>query len=227
MYTINTSTLLGAWQSLWSLVWGALRLDPAAFQAIQGSQGGGWLALAVLLMGGFSQALGQSIALLVNRVSRRQFYASLLVTGMVIALGIILWVSTIWLSATLVFRVQFPYIDILRSVSLGYAPFLFGIFLLLPYAGSFIVHVLDVWAFLAVLVAMNATLGLRLWQSLLCTLIGWLFFAVLRYLLGTPLQALVDRFVSLLMGAPVSLRVLGLREIRTEKRTEPPKGART
>ncbi len=227
MYTIDTSTIFSSLQSLWGLIWGALRLDPAAFRAMLDSPNGGWLSLIVLLLGGVSEAFGQSVTLLVNRVSRRRFIVSLLVTGIITAIGILVWVSTIWLSATLVFGVRAPIIRVLWSVSLAYAPFLFGFFILLPYMGSFIDHVLEVWAFLAVLVAMNVTLGLRLWQSLVCTLFGWLIFELLKYVIGKPITTQINRLIGLATDVPISVRVQQLTKIMTEEPTEPPKGART
>jgi hypothetical protein len=227
MYTIDTSSLLSSVQSLWGLVWGALRLDPAAFSAMQENRNAGWLALSVLLLGGVSVALGQSVALLVNRVSRLRFFISLAVTGIIIAAGILVWVSVIWLSATLVFAVRISYVEVLRTVSLGYAPFLFGIFMLLPYLGSFIGHVLDAWSFLAVLVAINVTLGLRLWQALVCILVGWLLVQGLKYATGKPIAALVNRLISLAAGAPLSLRVQKLSKIMADDHTEPPRGAKS
>jgi hypothetical protein len=223
MYTIDTSSIISSLQSLWGLVLGALRLDPAVFRALLDSYNGSWLALLVLFLGGVSEALGQSVALLVNRVSRRRFFVGLLITGIIVAVGFLVWVSTIWLSATFIFGVREPIIRVLLAVSLAYAPFLFGFLILLPYMGSFIDHVLDAWSFLAVLVAMNVTLGLRLWQALLCTLFGWLIFQLLKYAIGKPITTLVNRLFRLSIGVPISVRV----RILTEDRPEPPKGART
>jgi hypothetical protein len=223
MYTIDTSSIISSLQSLWGLVLGVLRLDPAVFRALLNSHNDSWLALTVLLLGGISEAVGQSVALLVNRVSRRRFLVGLLITAIIIAVGFLVWVSTIWLSATFIFGVREPIIRVLLAVSLAYAPFLFGFLILLPYMGSFIDHVLDAWSFLAVLVAMNVTLGLRLWQALLCTLFGWLIFQLLKYAIGKPITTLVNRLFRTSIGVPISVRV----NILTEDRTEPPRGART
>jgi hypothetical protein len=223
MYTIDTSSIISSLQSLWGLVLGVLRLDPAVFRALLNNHNDSWLALTVLLLGGISEAVGQSVALLVNRVSRRRFLVGLLITAIIIAVGFLVWVSTIWLSATFIFGVREPIIRVLLAVSLAYAPFLFGFLILLPYMGSFIDHVLDAWSFLAVLVAMNVTLGLRLWQALLCTLFGWLIFQLLKYAIGKPITTLVNRLFRTSIGVPISVRV----NILTEDRTEPPRGART
>ncbi|MFL5661121.1 MAG: hypothetical protein ACJ8BW_07190 [Ktedonobacteraceae bacterium] len=223
MYTIDISTIISSVQSLWGLAMGALRLDPAVFRVLLNSHNGSWLALLVLFLGGVSEALGQSVALLVNRVSRRRFFVGLLITGIIIAVGFLVWVSTIWLSATFIFGVREPIIRVLLEVSLAYAPYLFGFLILLPYMGSFIDHVLDTWSFLAVLVAMNVTLGLRLWQALLCTLFGWLIFQLLKYTIGKPITTLVNRLFRMSIGVPISVRV----RILTEDRPEPPNGART
>jgi hypothetical protein len=223
MYTIDTSSIISSLQSLWGLMLGALRLDPAAFRALLNSHNDSWLALLVLFLGGVSEALGQSVALLVNRVSRRRFFVGLLITGIIAAVGFLVWVSTIWLSATFIFGVREPILSVMLAVSLAYAPYLFGFLILLPYMGSFIDHVLDAWSFLAVLVAMIVTLGLGFWQVLLCTLFGWLIFQLLKYAIGKPITTLVNRLFRLSIGVPISVRV----RILTDEQPEPPKGART
>jgi hypothetical protein len=132
MYTIDTSSIISSLQSLWGLVVGALRLDPAVFKFLLNSHNGSWLALLVLFLGGVSEALGQSVALLVNRVSRRRFFVGLLITGIIVAVGFLVWVSTIWLSATFIFGVREPIIRVLLEVSLAYAPYLFGFLISFP-----------------------------------------------------------------------------------------------
>ncbi|MFV9504699.1 MAG: hypothetical protein AB4911_09050 [Oscillochloridaceae bacterium umkhey_bin13] len=65
------------------------------------------------------------------------------------------WGTTIWLSARLLFRVDDSYAPVLRMVTLGAAPFVFGFLVLIPYAGTFIGRVLGVWSLLIVLAAVN------------------------------------------------------------------------
>lgn len=194
MYTINTSTFWGLVQSFFGLLGGALRLDPAAFRAVQVSTGAEPLSIGILLLAAISVTLGQSVILLANKVTRRRFVSSLLLNGALFVVGVLIWVAIFQLIGRFVFGVRLPFLQMVQEISLAYVPLLFGFFVLLPYLGSFLEHVLDIWWFLAMLVALNITLNLSFTQALFCVLLGWVIIEVLKYTIGRPFVAL-DRWL--------------------------------
>jgi hypothetical protein len=64
---------------------------------------------------------------------------------------------------------------------------LFGLLVLLPYMGTGIHRLLDVYSLLVVVAALSALLGVRLWEALLAAGAGWALRAVLTTLLARPL----------------------------------------
>ncbi len=159
-------------------------LDPDAFRSIPNTGGANLLTLMILFLAGVSETLGQSAVLFANKVTPRRFAMSLGLSGATFIFGVLISISTIWLIGTFIFHADQPIISIMREVSLGYAPFLFGFFILLPYMGSFLEHVLEVWSLLAIIVAVIVTLHLHFWQALVCTLVGWIIVQAVKYFLG-------------------------------------------
>lgn len=226
MYTIDTSSIFHFIQTLWALVGGALRLDPAAFVAMN-SPGTGLLAATILFLAGVSETLGQSVVLLANRVKPGRFVLSLLLNGILFIVSAFVWGATIWGIATLVYHTHQPFLGVMKSVSLAYAPVLFSFLTLLPYMGTFINRVLSVWSFLAVLVALDATMGLHLTQALVCALFGFIFLLALKYTLGRPFIA-VERWIRrATAGVSSTVEVKDLVEKITEQIVENPKGGKS
>src|SRR5947209_6980687 len=120
MYTINTSTFWGLVQSFFGLLGGAMRLDPAAFRAVQVSTGAEPLILGILLLAAISVTLGQSAILLANKVTRRRFVSSLLLNGALFVVGVLIWVAIFQLIGRFVFGVRLPFLDIVQEISLAY-----------------------------------------------------------------------------------------------------------
>jgi hypothetical protein len=188
MSTIDTTTLFHFLQTMWSLAWGAMRLDPAAFKAVEPA-GTGLLTAAVVFLAGVSEAIGQSVVLFANRVKPRRFALSLLLNGILFIVSVFILAGSIWAIARVIYHTHESFLDLLRSVGLSYVPLLLSFFVLLPYMGTFINRALSVWSFLALLVALVVTMGLVLWQALVCSIFGWALVQVLKYTLGRPYVA--------------------------------------
>ncbi len=181
MYTIDTSTFWHFVQSFFGLVGGALRLDPDVFRVVQLSANTELLTLLILIFAGVSVTLGQSVVLLANKVTPRRFVISLLCNGVIFVVSVLIWTAIFQLVGRFVFGVQLPFPLMARVIALAFAPLLLGFFVLLPYLGSFLDHVLDIWSFLAIVVALSVTMQLRFWQALVCALLGWVIIGLLRY----------------------------------------------
>jgi hypothetical protein len=223
MYTIDTSSIFHFFQTFWALVKGALWLDPAAFKAIQ-APGTDLLAATILFLAGVSEALGQSVVLFANRVKPGRFALSLLLNGLIFIVGAFVWGITIWGIAGIVFHVNQSFVDVMKIVSLAYAPLLFGFLTLLPYMGTFINRLLSVWSFLALMVALIATTSLDLWQALVCSLLGWVFIQLLKYTLGKPFIALERWLKRITAGASLTVGPQNLVKTITENIIDNPKG---
>jgi hypothetical protein len=175
---------------LWRVTTQAMWLNPETFANVERLPLSGLLTLGIAIIGGVSQLLGQSVILFVNRVRPGRFAFSLLLNGLTYFIGIMVWGTAIWLSSRVIFRVDDSYATVLRMVTLGAAPFVFGFLVLIPYAGVFIGRVLGVWSLLIVLAAVNFTYGFDFWQGAVVVTLGWLLMMLLSNTIGKPVVAL-------------------------------------
>ncbi len=173
MYTFDLTTISGFLASLWALLRGALAFDPDAYVAALTRPGGAQLSLAVLFVAGLSLTLGRSAILFANRVKRRRFLLSLILSSLLLVVGVLFWSATVDLLANYLFDAQLPFRTVLIVVCLGHAPLIYGLFVLLPYLGRLIDIVLHIWILLNVVGGIMAVERLALWQALLCCLLGW------------------------------------------------------
>lgn len=217
MYTIDITTVGHFMQSFFTLVGGALRLDPAAFNAISTSTVADGLTLFILILAGISITLGQSVVLLANKVTPRRFVVSLFANGVIFAVKVLIWVAVFQLVTRLFFGLQPPFQPMARGVGLAFAPLLLGFFILLPYLGAFLSRVLDIWSALAMLVALQVILHLLFWQALVCALIGFGIIQVLRYTIGRPIVAFERWLRQTVAGVPLSYRMRELVSVSDAK----------
>ena len=179
----NADSLAVFIETVWQLITGVLRLDPAAYRALLAAPNGWKLALAILLIASLSYTLGQSVVLFANRVNRRHFIFALAISALSLVISVLFWAGSIWLSAVILFDVRQPFEQILSAVAISFAPLLFGFLILLPYFGNIVFVVLRIWVFLAIIVGVGFTFQFGFWEALICSVLGW---AVLELLTRIP-----------------------------------------
>lgn len=191
----------------------ALTLDERIFIAAQQAPWGLTFALLVVLLAGLSEALGQSIVLFASRVKPRRFVASLFLSANLYLFSFLFLSASVWLVGTQVFGREASFGTILRTVGLGYAPYLFSFFVLTPYFGNPIGLLLGVWSLLAILEAVQATLSLTLPQAFLCSVLGWLLLQLAQRTVGRPIIAAARWLRRRTAGAPLATSKRELREL--------------
>jgi len=174
MYDIDFSTIETTLNSFFSLVRGFLSFDRAAYQTVVNQEGGMALALATLILSGISLGLGQSVVLFANRVRRRRFIISLLMSGLVFLAGVLAWSGSVWLLSRLITRLSIEYLTIFTGAAISLSPLLFGFLVLMPYLGNFIYQILRIWALLIYLVVIDSVTGIGFWWALSMSLLGWI-----------------------------------------------------
>jgi hypothetical protein len=188
--------------TLWQVIGGLLRLDQQAYRAALDFPDSTLLGLTILLLGGLSITLGQSVVLFANRVSRSRFALSLVAAALLLAAGVGFWALSIWAIASFVLNEQRLYLEVLTVVGLSYAPFLFGFLVLLPYLGNILDNVLHIWVFLATLVGVSVLFDFSLWQALLCCLMGWVLLEVVSRFTTQAIEAAEDWVWRISTGTP-------------------------
>src|SRR5437588_4729781 len=114
MYTIDTIRFIHCLQTMWTLAWGAMRLDPAAFEAVEPA-GTGLLITTIVFLAGVSEMIGQSVVLFANRVESGRFVLSLLLNESLFIVSVFILSGSIWGIAKVLFHTDVPYIGLLRE----------------------------------------------------------------------------------------------------------------
>ena len=156
----------------WHLITGALGLDPAAFRAIESADHGLRQALVILLLAGASETLGQSVVLVLNRVSRGRFFLALLLGGAELVLEGLVWIFSVWVLGGWLGATRPPFFSAVRVIGLAYAPLVLGVFIFFPYIGPLIGRLLRLWVLLAAVVGISVVFGVAPWMAALIAAAG-------------------------------------------------------
>jgi hypothetical protein len=209
----------------------ALTFDSRVQPLVEASSWRNTLVTLIVVLAGLSEALGQSIVLFASRVKKRRFVFSLVFSALVYTFSFFFLSLCVWLVARFIFGLVVPFDVIVRTVGLGYAPYLFSFFILAPYFGNPISVILSLWSLLAINLGLTTVLGLGLSQTLLCTLLGWALVQLLQRTIGRPLVGGVRWLRRRVAGAPVVTSRAELRELfdlpqRPRAMLKFPKGSR-
>lgn len=166
----------------------------------------------MVLAAGFSEALGHSLTLFVNRVRLRRFALALLFVALSWSLGFLLWFSSIWAVAGW-FGQDLVWYDFIRTLSFACLP-LCALFLnALPYFGVAISVVLTFYSLLCVVTGIEALTDLGTLQAFACAAFGWVVLQLLQRTAGRPMVALGKQLERRFAGAAVRSDRQGLAEL--------------
>ncbi len=212
--------------TIWNLLAGALQLDAATFRLAETLPLGSLTAFWVVLLAGFSSAVGQSAILLINRIRPGRFVGSLLVSAVIYIFTYLFWTVSILLIARYVFGSITTWGTVARAVGLGYTPQLFSFLAFMPFFGVPVLILLSLWSLLAVIIGIGVTLSLPLWQALLCSVLGWLVLQLLERTVGRPVVAARNWLRRSAAGSEVVTDIHGL-EVLTGVTSETPTSNRS
>ncbi|PPT07823.1 hypothetical protein CKA32_003997 [Geitlerinema sp. FC II] len=173
----------------WELVWGALNLDPEAFEAVNTLPSGTTVAILVVLLAGLSQTLGQCVVLFVNRIKPFRFVLSVAIAAVLFAASYGGWALSTWLVANLLLAERLAFADVAATLALSYAPQLLGVAVGLPYLGVPIGILLSLWTLLGTITALKVISSLGTWWAFACGGAGWLVLQLLQRTVGRPIAA--------------------------------------
>lgn len=179
-----------AFADLWSLVSGAIALDPATFQALQNQPNSLPAALTIVFIAGFAQSLSQIVVLFVNQVRPLRFVLSLWISALFFVIGYVFWAISSWAILNTVFDGYLPFAAVVRTLGFCYAPLMLGIFVVIPYFGSAIFVLLSIWTLLAVVVGIDSITTLGRWEAFGCVALGWVVLQLLQKTVGQPIASL-------------------------------------
>ncbi|MGF1538293.1 MAG: CAAX protease, partial [Elainellaceae cyanobacterium] len=140
----------------WDLVGWTFALSTDALRNIATLPEGIWIAAAVALLAGLSQAIAQAVVLFINQVKPLRFVLSLVVNGVLFAAGSFFLIASTWLITLLPWSEDIPFRTLATILGVSYVPLIFSFFGALPYLGVPILTLLSVWHLLAMVIGFSA-----------------------------------------------------------------------
>lgn len=184
------------------------------------------LAFAVPFFAGASEMAGQSVTLVLNRVSRFRFIASLAFTGVVHIATAVIWALLTLLVASRFVSGPPPVLLVCAVIALSFGPRLFSILTIAPYYGEFLGRLLDGWMIACAAHGIHFALDLPGHVAAACSIAGWAIWSLLRNAGDTLLRPLIARIEVVVAGAPLTLSTQNVTETIKERFAQLLEGAR-
>ena len=192
------------WTLLWRTILQTLQFDQGAFQTVNAGWMGLFVAVGIAFLGGISLLIGQSVILFANRVRPPRFVASLLLNGVLYIVNLALWAWAVRVAAQSIAGQSITLSESILLMFLTAAPMLFGFLVLMPYLGSLIARLLDVWSLLIAYQIVMVAYGVDWWRAIGVVGGGWLLTLLVRNTIGWPLTALFRRLRSWVAGVTLA-----------------------
>jgi hypothetical protein len=201
MYEIDTTSFLAFIQTMFRLAGGSLRLDPAVFQAaFNGGPTATPVLIWIVLLGGVSLMIGQSVVLFANRVNTTRFAISLALGALKFFLDVMLVVVVAWWMANSLGARPWSLGQIGRAIALASAPHWLSLFFLIPYFGLIWERLTKIYVLLALIIAIQAVFNLSFFNALLASLTASLISHIASLIISRLLTPLSDRLTRSLVG---------------------------
>ncbi len=184
----------------WDLVGWTFALSTEALRDISTLSQGIWIAIAIALIAGLSQAIAQAIVLFINRVKPLRFALSLIVNGILFAAGSFFLIASTWLITLLPWSEDIPFRVLATILGISYAPLIFSFFGALPYLGVPLLTLLSLWHLLAMGAGFSAVTGSSFGSALSHIALGWIVLQILQNTVGQPVANLGDRLANRVAG---------------------------
>ena len=198
---IDLNNLIELMKVLYLAFRGVLSLTPIVFSSVYEYQGSlHFIPFWILLIAGISKMLGQSVVLFANRVNKVRFWFSILLGALFFVLDILVVTTVFWLLASAFGKQPFPYLETTRAIAMAYAPYWLSFLVLIPHFGQMIEKVLNLWVFLAFIVACQTIFGVDFLHGVIGALVALLIDKGSNILIGRWLTPLTDKMVFLVSG---------------------------
>ncbi len=177
-----------------------MRLQGAAFDQTVHLHDRFAIALAIVVLAGLSEAIGQSIVLFANRVTPPRFILSVATNTLLFVLGYLFLVISTYAVCLLPLASHVPLTTLLLVIAFSYAPRLFAFWSALPYLGNMLFWVLRAWHLMAMVVGVAAVAHVARVDGFLYVSLGWLITVIVQHTFGRPIANLGVRLVNAAAG---------------------------
>jgi hypothetical protein len=170
-----------------------------------------WTIISIFFLAGLSETFGtRAVVLFLNKVGRGPFVITLLLTAITYFVGGFVWALSIDIVGAGVLDVGGKLPAMVQAVAIGYIPLLFAFLAVIPYLGPAILYLLQGFSFVFTTVAVSVGFGASFLDAVLCTLIGWLIFQLLRWFTAGPTTWISRWVLRMITGREVNY---GLRNV--------------
>tara|TARA_R110002072_G_scaffold190482_7_gene347481 strand:+ start:841 stop:1440 length:600 start_codon:yes stop_codon:yes gene_type:complete len=185
--------LLADFAQALALAFDAALLQRSAFAYLTDHPSIAPAALIIPLIAGASEMLGKAYVLVAQKVGRWRIGASLMVTGLVYLLGVLVWSASAHVLLSLAGELSVSEAVLAGTIALGYAPRLLSVLTVAPYYGEFLDRALDAWTFVCVGWGFWVVIGGPLGLVIASAGAGWLVSAGVRHYGGRLSEPLLRR----------------------------------
>jgi glucan phosphoethanolaminetransferase (alkaline phosphatase superfamily) len=169
----NSTSINKSHQRLCKTLRNALALNANFYENTYNTQKNRRIALTIVILAAFSQALGSAVILLINRATFPILLLTLLINILSLVAGYYFWTFTIWKIGQWLKPIDPTYGDLLSPIGFAYAPQVLNFLTLIPLLGRPIELVLAVWTLLAAIIAVRQGLDISTRKAALICLVGW------------------------------------------------------
>jgi hypothetical protein len=144
------------------------------------------VTLQIVFLAGLSDAIGNSVILLANRIRPFRFALAILANAMLFLFGYLAWSLSLLLITNRVFGLAIDYPFFFSIVALSYIPILFSVFSFFPYFGypiNLLLYGISAIYLIRILVAATELTTTRAFFS---TILGFVFLSIIRATIGRP-----------------------------------------
>ncbi|MGB3954390.1 MAG: hypothetical protein WBL05_03775 [Brooklawnia sp.] len=176
-----------------------LRLSP---QALERADRFGWsVPIGIAVVAGMSLLVGQSLVLAINRVGRRRGVLTMVTSGAGQVLIAVVEAVMVWAVAIVLLDEPPRVSELLPTVLVSFAPQWLGFLVLLPFTGTGIARLLQVWHLLALWVMLTPVLDAGRPAALLVAAAAWLVTEAIDALVEHSPLRLRERLFRLVSGS--------------------------
>jgi len=199
-----------------SLLFETMRFHERGYELLAESRTLIALSFFIPFFAGASELTGQSVTLVLNRVSGFRFAASLAFTGVVYILTAFIWALLTLLIASQFVSEAPPPLLVCSVIALSFGPRLFGLLTIAPYYGEFLGRLLDGWMIACAAHGIHA-LGLPGHVAAICSVAGWATWSLLRNAGDKLLRPVIGRIETFIAGSPLVLSSRNVSELIKER----------
>ena len=154
--------------------------------------------IGLVVVAGFSQAVGHSGALFINKVNPPRFVLSLFSATLLYLARISMWLGLIWVAVYVVEPV--PLEALTKALFFSRLPQLFAFLVFIPVIGIFQAWIISLAGLALATLGLAQVSTLPLWQSAVVVVLSWSIVSLLRYIASTKLLHVREAFFARIAG---------------------------